>query len=42
MIGRAAYRRQRPDDDRLFVDELEQAVELANQHPGQDADADDR
>jgi multicomponent Na+:H+ antiporter subunit G len=46
MIGRAAYRRQRPDDDRLFVDELEQAVELANQHPdqhpGPDADADDR
>lgn len=54
MIGRAAYRRQRPDDDRLFVDELEQAVELANQHPDQDsgqhsgqhpdpdADADDR
>jgi multicomponent Na+:H+ antiporter subunit G len=46
MIGRAAYRRQRPDDDRLFVDELEQAVELANQHPdqhpGPDAVADDR
>lgn len=33
MIGRAAYRQQRPDDDVLFVDELEQAVELAHQDP---------
>jgi multicomponent Na+:H+ antiporter subunit G len=33
MIGRAAYRRERPDDDRLFVDELEQAVELAHGEP---------
>jgi len=33
MIGRAAYRRERPGDEMLFVDELEQAVELAHQDP---------
>lgn len=33
MIGRAAYRAERPSDERLFVDELEQAVELAHREP---------
>jgi multicomponent Na+:H+ antiporter subunit G len=33
MIGRAAYRSERPNEDVLFVDELEQAVELAHQEP---------
>jgi multicomponent Na+:H+ antiporter subunit G len=42
MIGRAAYRREHPGDDVLFVDELKQAVELAHQDPDSDRPADDR
>jgi multicomponent Na+:H+ antiporter subunit G len=42
MIWRAAYRREHPGDEVLFVDELKQAVELAHQDPDSDRPADDR
>ncbi len=41
MVGRAAYRAGQPGDEELYVDELELAVELANQNSGDDENADE-
>lgn len=41
MVGRAAYRAGQPGDEELYVDELELAVELANQDSGADENADE-
>lgn len=38
MVGRAAYRAGQPGDEELYVDELELAVELANQGSNDDDD----